>query len=179
MTGGFSRPSFTRRSFGLPSFHLPAFRMQRTGWGLLAFCLLTGVWLSGWKLGLLVGALLVASLLLHELGHIAAATKRGVHVYEMGLMFGGAYIRREQAAGHWEELSIAASGPAANLVLAFLFIFVPQIGHVMAFGNLALCFINLMPLPGSDGLRILRALQSMEAESLRRRLSTHGHSQQI
>jgi Zn-dependent protease len=150
--------------------------MQRTGWGLLAVCAVIGVWLSGWKLGLPVGALLVASLLLHELGHTAAAAWRRVRVFEIGLIFGGAYIRREQSDGPGDELLISVSGPATNLALAFALIYLPEIGHALAFGNLALCFINLLPLPASDGLRILRILQSIEAESIRGRMSTEQPS---
>jgi len=47
--------------------------MHDTGWLLLAMCILLGIGLSGLRLGLVVGAALAASLLLHEMGHMLAA----------------------------------------------------------------------------------------------------------
>jgi Zn-dependent protease len=56
-----------------------------------------------------------------------------------------------------DELLIASAGPLVNLGLVASLI-LPLIGPQLAFCNLVICVMNLMPLPSSDGLRILRAL---------------------
>jgi Zn-dependent protease len=134
------------------------FRMHRTGWFLVLFCVILGVRMSGWQLGLSVGALLLASLLLHEVGHMITATFLGVPVREFGLRLGGAYNRRAYATRRRDEILIAASGPLMNLLLVVPVIFVPRLGPQLATCNLVLGVINLLPLPSSDGLRILRNL---------------------
>jgi Zn-dependent protease len=134
------------------------FRMHRTGWFLVLFCVIIGVRIGGWQLGLPVGALLLASLLLHEAGHILTASFLRVSVREFGLRLGGAYNRRAYATRRRDEILIAASGPLMNLLLVVPLIFVPRLGPQLATCNLILGIINLLPLPSSDGLRILRNL---------------------
>lgn len=135
------------------------FRMFSTGWILIAFCVLIGAQLDGWELSLPMGALLVASLLLHEVGHMSAATALGVPVREFGLRLGGAYTRRAYASRRRDEILISAAGPMMNLFLVLPLLLVPRVGAQLALGNLALCVVNLLPLPSSDGLRILRTLR--------------------
>jgi Zn-dependent protease len=134
------------------------FRMHRTGWFLVFFCAMIGVRIGGWQFGLPVGALLLASLLLHEAGHMLTATLLRVSVREFGLRLGGAYNRRAYATRRRDEILIAASGPLMNLLLIVPLIFVPRLGPQLATCNLFLGVINLLPLPSSDGLRILRNL---------------------
>jgi Zn-dependent protease len=134
------------------------FCMHRTGWFLVLFCVLLGVRIGGWQLSLPVGALLLASLLLHEAGHMLTATFLRVPVREFGLRFSGAYIRRSHATRRRDEILIAASGPLMNLLIVVPLMFVPRLGPQLATFNLALGLINLLPLPSSDGLRILRNL---------------------
>jgi Zn-dependent protease len=142
------------------------FRVHTTGWLLLLLCISLGVVLDGPRLGLVFGLVMVASLLLHEAGHILAATFLGVPVRELGLNIAGAYIRRARAATQQDEVLIAASGPLMNFCLILPLSFVPVLGHHLALGNLALGIVNLLPIPASDGLRILRALRvSAEAPS--------------
>jgi Zn-dependent protease len=134
------------------------FRMHRTGWFLVLFCVILGVRMSGWQLGLPLSALLLASFLLHEAGHILTATLLRVPVREFGLRLGGAYNRRAYATRRRDEILIAASGPLMNLLLVIPVIFVPRLGPQLATCNLMLGVVNLLPLPSSDGLRILRNL---------------------
>lgn len=134
------------------------FCLHRTGWFSVLLCLIFGVRFAGWRLGLPVGALLLGSLLLHEVGHILAARSLGVPVREFGLKLGGAYVRRAPADRRRDEILIAASGPLMNLLIVFPLIFVPHLGPQLATCNLALGVINLLPLPHSDGMRILRSL---------------------
>jgi Zn-dependent protease len=101
--------------------------------------------------------LIVASLLLHEMGHMLVASMLGVPVREFGLCLGGAYNRRGTASRRRQELLIASAGPMVNLLLIGSLV-LPLIGPQLAYCNLVLCVVNLLPLPSSDGLRILRAL---------------------
>lgn len=134
------------------------FRMHRTGVFVILLCLAIGIRVGGWPLGILAGALLLASLLLHEAGHMLAARSLGVPVREFGIRLGGTYVKRAHALRHRDEILIAASGPLMNLLLVIPFIFVPRFGFQLAACNLAIGFLNLLPLPSSDGLRILRNL---------------------
>jgi Zn-dependent protease len=81
-----------------------------------------------------------------------------VPVREFGLKLAGAYTHRAYATRRRDEILIAASGPLMNLLLVVPLIFVPHLGPQLATCNLLLGVINLLPLPSSDGLRILRNL---------------------
>jgi len=140
------------------------FRMHRTGWFLVLICVILSVRIGGWQLGIPLGALLIVSLLLHEAGHMLTATFLKVPVREFGLRLGGAYNRRAFATRRRDEILIAASGPLMNLLLVFPIIFVPRMGPELATCNLLLGVINLLPLPSSDGLRILRNLRGSAIE---------------
>jgi Zn-dependent protease len=81
----------------------------------------------------------------------------GVPVREFGLCLRGAYNVRGTPRRRRDEVLISAAGPLTNLLLISTLV-VPLIGPQLAFCNLVLCVMNLLPLPSSDGLRILRAL---------------------
>src|ERR1039457_7130051 len=104
------------------------FCMHPTGWLLVLLCGVLGVRIDGWQLGLPVGALLLASLLLLEAGHILMATFLRVPVREFGLRLGGAYLKRPRATRRRDEILIAASGPLMNLMVVVPLIFVPRLG---------------------------------------------------
>ena len=132
------------------------FRRHCTGWLLVLLCVILGVRIGGWQLGLRVSALLLGSLLLHEAGHMLTATFLRVPVREFGLRLGGTYNRRASATRRRDEILIAASDPLMNFLLIIPVIFVPRLGPQLATCNLVLGVVNLLPLPSSDGLRILR-----------------------
>jgi Zn-dependent protease len=134
------------------------FCMHRTGWFLVLVCVVLGVRMGGWRLGLPEAALFLASLILHEGGHILAAAALKVPVREFGMEMRGTYIRRAFATRRRDEILIAASGPFVNLLLVVPLLFIPRLGLQLALCNLMLAVINLLPLPASDGLRILRNL---------------------
>jgi Zn-dependent protease len=134
------------------------FRMHNTGWLLLALCVLLGIRISGLRLGLAVGAGLAVSLLLHEMGHMLAAIMLRVPVREFGLCLRGAYNRRAYAGRRRAEVLISAAGPLMNLLLVLPCLYLPVIGTKLAFCNLLICVVNLLPLPSSDGMRILRTI---------------------
>ena len=133
--------------------------MHRSGWLVFIFCAVLGIEIGGWQLALPIGAALVASLLLHEAGHILVATLLWVPVREFGLKLGGAYIRRAYATRRRDEILISAAGPLTNMALAIPLNFVPHFGPQLAMCNIMLGLVNLLPIPSSDGLRILKTLR--------------------
>lgn len=148
----------------MPRLGVP-FCLHRTGWFSVVLCLVFGVQIAGWQLGFPVGLLLLASLLLHEVGHMITATLLKVPVREFGLKLAGSYVRRAQAERRRDEILIAASGPLMNFLMVVPLIFVPRLGPQLATCNLLLGVINLLPLPSSDGLRILRNLSGFVGTS--------------
>ncbi len=108
--------------------------------------------------GLLLGALTVVSLLLHECGHLLAARALRVKVREIGFCLRGSYIRREPARMPLDDAFIALSGPLANALVAAALWTLPGVGHWLAIYNLVLMASNLVPLPGSDGWRAFHGL---------------------
>lgn len=140
------------------------FRMDTAGWLLLASCILLGIALLGWRPGAFEGALVILCLLLHEVGHMLTAVALGVPVREFGLCARGAYTRRAHSGRRRTEILISFSGPLMNLFLAFPSHYLPVIGNQLALYNLILCFVNLLPIPSSDGQRILRNLLGSTAD---------------
>ena len=133
---------------------LVPFRVSKWGWINPLCCFAIGISVYGWELGAATGALLVASLLLHEIGHIAIAKALDVPVHEFGFCFKGAYIRRAYAECRRDNVLISAAGPVVNLLLTIPFYFIPKIGFEVALCNLLLGVLNLLPFPSSDGSRI-------------------------
>jgi len=137
-------------------FQRVPFRMHRSGWLIVVFCIIIGALFSGWSYAPQIGLLLLASLLLHEAGHMLMAMRLGVPVREFGLRMGGAYIRRACAKRRRDEILISAAGPLMNLLLTVPALYLHHIGAQIALCNFLLGIVNLLPLPSSDGLRILR-----------------------
>ncbi|MGA3046181.1 MAG: site-2 protease family protein [Terracidiphilus sp.] len=137
---------------------LVPFRIDSGGWLVAALCVLFEIAIRGFKFGLAAGSVLVASLLLHEVGHMVTAMSLGVPVREFGLCLYGAYTRRAPSGSQWKETLIAFAGPSVNLLLAFPCLLLHRIGIQLAFCNLTLFVVNLAPLPSSDGLRIVHSI---------------------
>jgi Zn-dependent protease len=136
------------------------FRMQDRGWVVLLYCASIGIALDGWRRGPILGFLLLASLFVHEFGHMLMATRLGVPVREFGLSMTGAYIRRAYAKRRRDEILIAAAGPLTNLLIAIPLLFMHITGVQLALANVALGVINLLPIPASDGMRILKTIMN-------------------
>jgi Zn-dependent protease len=96
----------------------------------------------------------VSAAVLHELSHIAMARMQGLKVKRAGITWKGPYIVREAGTPE-QNLRVCLAGPAANLLLAFV---CSHIAPVFAFCNVVLGAYNLLPIPGSDGLRAWRLL---------------------
>lgn len=119
-----------------------------------------------WLLGAIATPLLYVSMLAHELGHALAARAFGSAPRGISFGFLGAEALREDTRRPGAELAIAAAGPAVNLVLAAaLYALLPAFGpggarsvvFFLSGANLVLAALNMLPVFGFDGGRVLRA----------------------
>lgn len=109
-------------------------------------------------LGLLLKVAMVAlAMVLHECGHLLAAARYGVRVKRLGVNWMGCCLTRERSQG-WPEIAICVAGPAMNLLLAALFW---QTSHWFALANLSFGWVNLLPLPHSDGRHAWGLMRAM------------------
>jgi len=90
------------------------------------------------------------ALVFHELGHVMAAVLLGVRVKRIGINWKGAYIVRDRGTDG-QCFAIALAGPSMNIVLALLWH-----GTGMAQTEWVFGLVNLLPIAGSDGDRVLR-----------------------
>ena len=108
--------------------------------------------------------------LLHELGHVFAARRCGVPLRSFSIELLGA--RLDLASGvitYRDELLIAAAGPAVNLASALaLYPLISRFGggpglfiSALTAASVGLAFLNLLPVSGFDGGRILYCLLSL------------------
>ncbi len=105
----------------------------------------------------------VAGFLLHEVGHLIAASLCGVRVKRVGVSLTGFYIVRE-AGSRAANIAISLSGPLANLLVAVL-AWHPL--YYFAQVNLILGLCNLLPVSGTDGQRVLGMLRTTKGASLK------------
>jgi Zn-dependent protease len=96
----------------------------------------------------------------HELGHVLAAGFFRVPVKKMGFNRLGIYIRRSRTVG-WPEVSICLAGAGMNLMLALVFW---NTSTWFALCNLTFGWVNLLPLPRSDGSHALEAFRAMTGQ---------------
>ena len=124
--------------------------------------------------GLVLSALFLASVAAHELAHSLIARTRGIRVRSVVLfMFGGVIHLSREMTKPALELLLALVGPLASLLIAGLFLLIGQVlvsfglqrenlvvtgMDWMAFINLMLALLNLIPAYPLDGGRVLRAI---------------------
>lgn len=98
----------------------------------------------------------IPAMLLHECGHIVVALLCGVKVKRVGLCKTGLYTVREPGP-NWANLCISLAGPLTNLVLA---VSLREAMPTFAWVNAIAFGYNLLPIPNSDGSRVLALLSS-------------------
>ena len=97
----------------------------------------------------------IPAMILHECGHVVAALACGIRVKRVGLCSKGLYTVREPGPT-WINVAVSAAGPVVNLLLAVvLWRSMPSFAQV----NVIACLYNLLPIPNSDGTRILGLLK--------------------
>jgi len=127
--------------------------------------------IAGWYFGPLYGLALVLSVVIHELGHVAAfrATGHADARFRLVPIVGGKAISDDPPASEAEEFFISLAGPALSLapmVIAFslsevvlpLSYPVSKFLWIFAATTAALNFLNLLPLWPLDGGRCVRAV---------------------
>ena len=128
--------------------------------------------------GLLSAVVLLASILLHELGHTAVALSYGCRVRDITLLLlGGRATLVDMPRGPWREAWMAVAGPLVSLLLGLCGFFFSGLfparsilGGVcwyLQYVNFSLLAFNLIPAFPMDGGRIFRAL--LESRLGRRR----------
>jgi Zn-dependent protease len=130
----------------------------------VTFAAVSMIRLGHWG-GLIAGVLILMSLMIHEVGHLAMAQCLGVRVKAIGLCLKGAYVCRSSSSEPLSELLIAASGPAAN---ALLFLWLRDgnaVARWVAMLNLVLAASSLLPIGPSDGQRIASSWRTLRRAS--------------
>ena len=122
--------------------------------------------------GVAVAILLVGSVVIHEAGHILVARRHGAPARDITVgFFGPAQHGGAELPGPRAQWRVALAGPAASLALAVLaggsaaglaVLGIDRLPMLIlgytAVANAALGVLSLLPGPGPDGGRIVRAL---------------------
>lgn len=129
-------------------------------------------------------AMVFGIVVLHELGHALAARRFGVPTRDITLLPIGGVARLERMPEKpWQELAVAAAGPAVNLVLASVSglglylvgglqtspatLLLGEFVVWLVMANLVLLAFNLVPAFPMDGGRIFRALLALRLPFLK------------
>jgi Zn-dependent protease len=102
---------------------------------------------------------MVASVLLHEAGHVLMAQALGFHVTQVHLSVMGAttVYEADHRTAH-ERVLVAAAGPAVSVALAVVFALIGGPWEELAALNLLVALLNLIPIPGFDGWDVIAGM---------------------
>lgn len=109
--------------------------------------------------GMGLGAL---AMVLHEAGHLAVALCVGLRIRSVGIGWKGMYLVRESGP-LWKNLLVSFAGPCTNLILSLIWF---RHGG-LSLANLCFGLVNLLPIEGSDGDRILEYLGQARESRMR------------
>ena len=125
----------------------------------------TGQGTEGWlPIGEVAAVALAA--ILHELGHVAGAWGWSIPIRSLRLDLFGARMELEGLTGYAAELAVAAGGPLVSILGSAL---VRPLGEVLTGAylfssvSLGMGLLNLLPVRGLDGGRILSCALSLTA----------------
>jgi Zn-dependent protease len=110
-------------------------------------------WFFPFFQGLLLG---LVAMTLHEAGHLIAALAVGIKVKNVGFCWKGMYTVREPGPPV-KNILVSLAGPMVNLILLMTWHWWPTFG----LANLCFALFNLLPIEGSDGLRIMKCWRQM------------------
>lgn len=132
-----------------------------------------------WMMGVISSLLLFVTVLMHELTHSVVANNNGLNIRGIKLfVFGGvAQLSREPQSAR-VEFDVAIAGPICSFILHFIFKWIANalgggqnpaaaIFSYLAFINVFLGLINLIPAYPLDGGRVLRAFLWAVTKNLR------------
>lgn len=109
-------------------------------------------------------------IVIHEIGHVAAAKSFGWRVREVQLLpFGGVVVVDDQGnVSAWQEIAVAIAGPLQNVLMigmAYLLVWCGIWEQEWAIyfikANLIIGLFNLLPLLPLDGGKIMQSLLSL------------------
>lgn len=132
----------------------------------------------GW--GITFALAVLASVTIHEFGHVFMAQRMGIHAPSITLMMLGGissieHSHEEAARSPYAEFKLSIIGPVVSLALAALFFFIESrtnspnlslFAYWVARANLTLGIFNLLPAFPLDGGRALRSLLSANRDFL-------------
>ncbi|MFU1797231.1 M50 family metallopeptidase [Paenibacillus azoreducens] len=113
---------------------------------------------------------LFSIVLIHELGHLAAALLCGVRIRSIQLLPFGGVVEMEDHGQltAWKEIGIAIAGPLQNVVMIGAALLFRELGWgdgaflaYVIYGNGMIASFNLLPILPLDGGKILQAAASL------------------
>lgn len=132
-----------------------------------------------WVMGVLSSTLLFITVLMHELTHSVVANNNGLNIRGIKLfVFGGVAQLSHEPQSARVEFDVAIAGPICSFILHFIFKGIASllgggqspvvaIFSYLAFINVFLGLINLIPAYPLDGGRVLRAFLWARTKNLR------------
>jgi Zn-dependent protease len=142
----------------LTALRFPPSTSKQNAWLVFFITLALFAWLSGGFDNPAVLAILIAVILIHELGHFVAMKLFGYTDVRMFFipLFGAAVTGRPQGVAAWKRGVVLLAGPVPGLLFAFVAIQVGLPAGRMVLANLVsvmlvVNFFNLLPLVPLDG----------------------------
>lgn len=116
-------------------------------------------WLFPFTQGLGLGVL---AMLLHECGHLVAASILGLQIKNVGMKWNKGLYTVRQHGTPLQNLLVAAAGPLTNL----LFLATATRAPLFGLANLCYALANMLPIEGSDGYRIALCWQQLRSREI-------------